>query len=69
MDLNNRLMLHLCSATSEPKGPVYLWARRETTEEDVDASVFNDDLKVQKWPAIQGGGLPAPGSLLRDVAK
>ncbi|KAM5541140.1 hypothetical protein V8D89_005069 [Ganoderma adspersum] len=45
-------------ATSHPKGPVYLWARRETTEEEVDESIFNEKVEFSKWPSVQGGGLP-----------
>ncbi|PIL34918.1 hypothetical protein GSI_02705 [Ganoderma sinense ZZ0214-1] len=44
--------------TSHPKGPVYLWARRETTEEEVDESIFNEKVEFSKWPSVQGGGLP-----------
>ncbi len=29
------------SATSHPKGPVYLWGRREVMEAEVDASVLD----------------------------
>ncbi|TBU37580.1 thiamine pyrophosphate enzyme, N-terminal TPP binding domain-containing protein [Dichomitus squalens] len=52
------VMRALQIATSQPKGPVYLWARRETTEEEVDASIFNEKLDISKWPSVQGGGLP-----------
>ncbi|KAF7309933.1 hypothetical protein MIND_00365700 [Mycena indigotica] len=40
-------------ATSHPKGPVYLWARRETTEEEIDAALFNSGPSPRKWPAIE----------------
>ena len=53
----------ICSATSHPKGPVYLWARRETTEEEVDESIFNEKVEFSKWPSVQGGGLPDSGNL------
>lgn len=56
-----RIDLRLISATSEPKGPVYLWARRETTEEEIDASILSENLKVSKWPTIQSAALPASG--------
>ncbi|KAI1789982.1 thiamine pyrophosphate enzyme, N-terminal TPP binding domain-containing protein [Ganoderma leucocontextum] len=52
------VMRGLQIATSQPKGPVYLWARREVTEEDVDPSIFDEELDVSKWPSVQGGGLP-----------
>ncbi|KAI0775588.1 thiamine diphosphate-binding protein [Trametes elegans] len=45
-------------AQSEPKGPVYLWTRRETTEEEVDAAVFENGPKVSKWPPVQAPGIP-----------
>ncbi|KAI0823257.1 thiamine diphosphate-binding protein [Trametes gibbosa] len=51
------VMRALQIATSEPKGPVYLWARREATEEEVDPSVFEEKLDVARWPAVQGPGL------------
>ncbi|KZT69553.1 Thiamin diphosphate-binding protein [Daedalea quercina L-15889] len=44
-------------ATSAPKGPVYLWARREVLEEEVDESVMNAQLDVAKWPPIAPSGL------------
>lgn len=34
------------SATSEPKGPTYLWARREVTEEEVDEATMQACSKV-----------------------
>ncbi|KAI0369411.1 thiamine diphosphate-binding protein [Pilatotrama ljubarskyi] len=49
-------------ATSEPKGPVYLWARRETTEEEVEKSVFEEKLDITRWPPVQGPGL-APAAI------
>lgn len=33
-------------ATSEPKGPVYLWARREVTEEEVDEATMDSCKKI-----------------------
>ncbi|KAI0671221.1 thiamine diphosphate-binding protein [Trametes maxima] len=45
-------------AKSEPQGPVYLWARRETSEEEVDASIFEDKHDISKWPPVQAPGLP-----------
>ena len=48
------------SATSAPRGPVYLWARREVLEEEVDESVMNAQVDVTKWPPIAPSGL-SPG--------
>ena len=50
------------SATSEPKGPVYLWARRETTEEEIEPALFEEKLDVTKWPPAHAGALPDAGS-------
>ncbi|OBZ71560.1 hypothetical protein A0H81_08910 [Grifola frondosa] len=44
-------------ATSHPKGPVYLWARREVTDEEVDPSAVEEALDKVKWPSVTGGGL------------
>ncbi|KAH9850231.1 thiamine diphosphate-binding protein [Lenzites betulinus] len=51
------VMRALQIAKSEPKGPVYLWARREATEEEVDSSVFEETLSISKWPVVQGPAL------------
>ncbi|KAG6898805.1 hypothetical protein C0993_004026 [Termitomyces sp. T159_Od127] len=42
-------------ATSEPKGPVYLWARREVMEQEVPEP--SKPLDLQLWPAIEPNGL------------
>ncbi|TFY62056.1 hypothetical protein EVJ58_g4103 [Rhodofomes roseus] len=44
-------------ATSAPTGPVYLWARREVLEEEMEESVMNTPLDVTKWPPIAPSGL------------
>ncbi|EPS95543.1 hypothetical protein FOMPIDRAFT_130646 [Fomitopsis schrenkii] len=44
-------------ATSAPRGPVYLWARREVLEEEVDESVMNAQVNVAKWPPLAPSGL------------
>ena len=49
------------SATSAPRGPVYLWARREVLEEEVDESVMNAQVDVKKWPPIAPSGLSPSG--------
>ncbi|KAF8216676.1 thiamine diphosphate-binding protein [Mycena galopus ATCC 62051] len=40
-------------ATSHPKGPVYLWARREVMEEEVEFSAVNESVPLRKWPSIE----------------
>ncbi|KAI0330509.1 thiamine diphosphate-binding protein [Cubamyces sp. BRFM 1775] len=52
------VMRALQIAKSEPRGPVYLWARRETTEEEVDPAIFEENLDITKWPAVQAPALP-----------
>ncbi|KAG6901371.1 hypothetical protein C0995_012874 [Termitomyces sp. Mi166 len=48
-------------ATSDPKGPVYLWARREVMEQEVPAP--SKSLNFQQWSAIEPSGLsPAAAS-------
>ncbi|CDO72273.1 hypothetical protein BN946_scf184970.g125 [Trametes cinnabarina] len=55
-------------AKSQPQGPVYLWARRETTEEEIDPSIFNEKLDITKWPPVEGPGLsPAALSTIADA--
>ncbi|KZT12231.1 thiamine diphosphate-binding protein [Laetiporus sulphureus 93-53] len=44
-------------ATSSPKGPVYLWARRETLQEEIDPSVLQTPVDISKWPSVQPSGL------------
>ncbi|OBZ71335.1 hypothetical protein A0H81_08860 [Grifola frondosa] len=51
------VMRALQIATSQPKGPVYLWARRDVTEEDVDQSVIQTKQDISKWPAVLASGL------------
>ncbi|KAJ7066447.1 thiamine pyrophosphate enzyme, N-terminal TPP binding domain-containing protein [Mycena amicta] len=46
-------------AMSHPKGPVYLWARRETMEEEVDMSLLNSGSSLRKWPAVEPTALSA----------
>ncbi|EIW52361.1 thiamine diphosphate-binding protein [Trametes versicolor FP-101664 SS1] len=46
------IMRALQIATSQPKGPVYLWARREVTDEDVDEATMNAIVPLQKWPSV-----------------
>ena len=53
------------SATSEPKGPVYLWARRETMEQEINPSLLERPIKLNKWPSVQPTALPTPGTVFR----
>ncbi|TFK66123.1 thiamine diphosphate-binding protein [Pluteus cervinus] len=46
-------------ATSEPKGPVYLWARREVMEEEVTQELLNPSLDLSRWPAVEPSALSA----------
>ncbi|EJD51162.1 Thiamin diphosphate-binding protein [Auricularia subglabra TFB-10046 SS5] len=43
-------------ATSAPQGPVYLWARREIMEEEIDEETYSKSQVSRVWPSIQ----PAP---------
>ncbi|KAF9009260.1 thiamine diphosphate-binding protein [Hymenopellis radicata] len=44
-------------ATSDPKGPVYLWARREVMEAEVEASVMDTLEDLSKWPTVEASAL------------
>ncbi|KAF9448782.1 thiamine diphosphate-binding protein [Macrolepiota fuliginosa MF-IS2] len=45
-------------ATSEPKGPVYMWARREVMEEEVNEAVFEKlEMGLTKSPSIEASAL------------
>ncbi|KAF5315029.1 hypothetical protein D9619_007473 [Psilocybe cf. subviscida] len=46
-------------ATSEPKGPVYLWARREAMEEEVSSALLDDIQDTKGWPAVEPPALSA----------
>ncbi|KAI0686997.1 thiamine diphosphate-binding protein [Earliella scabrosa] len=46
------IMRALQFATSHPQGPVYLWARREVTDEEVDEATMNAPLRLNKWPSV-----------------
>ncbi|KAL4249372.1 Pyruvate decarboxylase [Abortiporus biennis] len=50
-------------AVSEPQGPVYLHAKREIMEEEVDQSFVDEALDSKKWPAI------APTALSETVVQ
>ncbi|KAI9464358.1 thiamine pyrophosphate enzyme, N-terminal TPP binding domain-containing protein [Boletus coccyginus] len=53
-------------ATSEPKGPVYLWARRETMEQEIDSSLLEQTITLTKWPSVQPTALPT--SAVQQIA-
>ncbi|KAF8184213.1 thiamine pyrophosphate enzyme, N-terminal TPP binding domain-containing protein [Pholiota molesta] len=44
-------------AGSVPKGPVYLWARREVMEEEIDPAHINLVSNMAGWPAIEPSAL------------
>ncbi|KAH9948269.1 thiamine diphosphate-binding protein [Amylocystis lapponica] len=56
--MGRSIMRALQFTTSMPKGPVYLWARRETTEEDVDESIINSIPSKTHWPSVEPAALP-----------
>lgn len=57
-----RLVSHLSvSATSEPKGPVYISARREVLEEELDPTASTNAITAGKWPAIDSAALSNDG--------
>lgn len=38
---------------SEPKGPVYLWARREVMEEEYDEAFYNEPVEARTWSPVE----------------
>ncbi|KAJ7654518.1 thiamine pyrophosphate enzyme, N-terminal TPP binding domain-containing protein [Mycena polygramma] len=46
-------------ATSHPKGPVYVWARREVMEEEVELSAVTSSVSLRKWPSVEPAALSA----------
>ncbi|KAJ7696509.1 thiamine diphosphate-binding protein [Mycena rosella] len=44
---------------SHPKGPVYLWARREVMEEEVELSAVEASTPLRKWPPVEPAALSA----------
>ncbi|KAH9889894.1 thiamine diphosphate-binding protein [Cubamyces lactineus] len=51
------IMRALQIATSQPRGPVYLWARREVLEEDIDEATMTAAATLSKWPSVTAGAL------------
>ncbi|KAI0662123.1 thiamine diphosphate-binding protein [Cubamyces menziesii] len=54
---SSMIMRALQIATSQPKGPVYLWARREVIEEDIDEATMTAAATLSKWPSVTAGAL------------
>lgn len=48
----------LYSATSAPKGPVYLWARREVMEAQIEGALPSSS--IDKWPTVDVMALSPP---------
>ncbi|EGN97798.1 hypothetical protein SERLA73DRAFT_109025 [Serpula lacrymans var. lacrymans S7.3] len=40
-------------ATSDPKGPVYLWGRREVMEQEIDEGLLKVPAPMLKWPSVE----------------
>ncbi|CDO72272.1 hypothetical protein BN946_scf184970.g124 [Trametes cinnabarina] len=51
------IMRALQIASSQPKGPVYLWAAREIIDQDADEFAMNVTLPLSKWPSVDAGAL------------
>ncbi|KAF9235636.1 thiamine pyrophosphate enzyme, N-terminal TPP binding domain-containing protein [Melanogaster broomeanus] len=49
-------------ATSEPKGPVYLWGRREVMEQEIDQSLLERPITLAKWPSVEPTALSSTGT-------
>ena len=46
---------------SEPKGPVYLWARREAMEEEVEEDFAKATIDISTWGPIEPIALSPSG--------
>lgn len=55
--------LTLFSGTSDPKGPVYLWGRREAMEEEVPESLLEPAGGLKDWPSVEPSALSPTGTL------
>ncbi|KAH9947464.1 thiamine diphosphate-binding protein [Amylocystis lapponica] len=55
--MGRSVMRALQFTTSMPRGPVYLWARREITEEEVEDSAMSTALSKSQWPSVEPAGL------------
>ncbi|KAL5520043.1 hypothetical protein ACEPAG_1703 [Sanghuangporus baumii] len=56
-DVSIAILRGIQIATSEPRGPVYLWARREVMEEVVDEDFAKTPIDVRKWMPMESQGL------------
>ncbi|KAF9490577.1 thiamine diphosphate-binding protein [Pleurotus eryngii] len=56
-DMPSVIRRSLQIATSEPKGPVYLWARREVMEAHINPDEIRPALNAKVWPAISPAAL------------
>ncbi|KAH7913373.1 thiamine pyrophosphate enzyme, N-terminal TPP binding domain-containing protein [Hygrophoropsis aurantiaca] len=54
-------------ATSDPKGPVYLWGRREVMEKEIDPSLMSAPVPLLKWPSVAPSALSP--SAASEIAK
>ena len=50
------------SANSTPKGPVYVSARREVLEEELDDTTATANIDLNKWPPIAPIALSPAGN-------
>ena len=58
-------LLHLFHrAQSDPQGPVYLWARREIMEQELDPAEFSAPLNNQKWAPVERAPISRSGQSL-----
>lgn len=60
-------LLKLYRAKSDPQGPVYLWARREIMEQELDPAEFSVPLENQKWAPIERSPLSSSGEYLPSL--
>ncbi|KAF4580737.1 hypothetical protein EYR38_003023 [Pleurotus pulmonarius] len=56
-DMPSVIRRSLQIATSEPKGPVYLWARREVMEAHINPDEMLPALSAKTWPALSPAAL------------
>ena len=55
------------SATSDPKGPVYLWARREAMEEEVADPSSLRQIDIKQWKPSERVTLPETGMSVKNL--
>ncbi|KAF8518502.1 thiamine diphosphate-binding protein [Hysterangium stoloniferum] len=49
----NQVVMRALQTHSDPKGPVYLWARREVMEEEINISQYSISLNHRKWAPLE----------------